>query len=462
MTKEKVIRKAEKSTVQYDKSLKMINPCAAGLDLHKETIWACIATGNDADSAVKTFGTSTDELRRLGHWLKDAGIETAAMESTGVYWIPVYEVLEEMGLKPVLVNAREIKGVKGRPKTDRLDCMWICRLHSYGLLRGSFVPSSQVAALKSLCDCREKIVSEAGRTVQRMQKALQRMNCRLDIAVSNVVGDSGKRIITAILAGERNPRKLASLADVRVEKEKAEIARNLDGNFREELILVLGEWFEHYQFYDHRLTAINDQIYALLEKFPKKAMAQELPRESPNYREDKMNFTQPLRPILFEIFGTDLTQLAGVGPSTVLSFLATVGPNVSAWPTENHFASWLGLAPNPQISADYRKKGKTKRVKNLLACNLKVAGMTVQRTDSFLGAFHRRLKSRSGPGTAKNAVAGKMAIIMYRLVKSGGATIKFSAEKYDRLYRERKLANLKRQAEKLGYNLIADEQQHSA
>lgn len=433
----------------------MVNPHAAGLDLHKETIWGCVATGASSDSPVQTFGTYTAELRRLVKWLQDSGVETVAMESTGVYWIPVYGMLEETGLKPVLVNAREVKGVKGRPKTDRLDCMWICRLHSYGLLRGSFVPPANVTALKNLCDCREKIISESARSIQRMQKSLQRMNCRLDNAVSNIAGDSGLRIVEAILGGERNAAKLAELSDRRVEKKKSEIASDLEGNFKTELIVVLGEWYEHYQFYNQRLTKINEKIYALLEKFSKKASAKDLPPKPANYREDKMNFSLPIRPVLFEIFGTDLTQLAGVGPSVALSFLATVGPDVSAWPTENHFASWLGLSPNPQISADYRKKGKTKRVKNLLACDLKTAGMTVQRTDSFLGAFHRRLKIRVGPAKAKNAAARKMAIILYRLVKYGRQAIKFSAEQYDQIYRERKLANLKRQAVKMGFNLVA-------
>ena len=441
----------------YEKSLDMVNAHAAGLDLHKETIWGCVAGGADSDKSVQTFGTCTAELRRLVKWLQDSEVESVAMESTGVYWIPVYGILEEKGLKPVLVNAREIKAVKGRPKTDRIDCMWICRLHSYGLLRGSFVPPANVAALKNLCDCREKIISESSRSIQRMQKSLQRMNCRLDNAVSNIVGDSGIRIIEAILRGERDPVKLAELSDKRVEKEKSEIARDLDGNFQTELLLVLGEWYEHYRFYNKRLGTINEKIFALLEKFPKKADRKDLPPKPLNYREDKMTFSVPMRPLFFEIFGADLTQLAGVGPSVVLSFLATVGPDVSAWPTENHFVSWLGLAPNPQISADYRKKGKTKRVKNLLACDLKTAGMTVQRTDSFLGAFHRRLKIRVGPAKAKNAAARKIAIILYRLVKCGKQAIKFSSEQYEQLYKKRKLENLTRQAKHLGFNLVAAE-----
>jgi transposase len=454
MNKSKSRFKSE--TVRYEKSLSMINPHAAGLDLHREKIWACYSDGPDSDASVRTFGTVTAELRRLVEWLKASGVETVAMESTGVYWVPVYAMLEDAGLKPVLVNAREVKSVKGRPKTDRIDCMWICRLHSYGLLRGSFVPPTNVTALKNLCDCREKVIHESSRAIQRMQKALQRMNCRLDNAVSDIMGESGSRIIRAILAGERDPVKLANLANFRVEKKKSEIARDLEGDFRPELVQVLEEWHEHYLFYERRLAKINRKIYAMLEMFPKKADAKNLPPRPANYREDNMNFNRPFRPLMFEIFGTDLTQLAGVGPSVILSFLATVGPDVSAWATENHFVSWLGLAPNPQSSGDYCKKGKTKRVKNLLACNLKTAGMTVQRTDSFLGAFHRRLKIRVGPAKAKNASARKIAIILYRLVKYGNQAIKFSAEQYEHLYKERKLANLTRQARQMGFSLIPE------
>jgi transposase len=456
MCSQKVTSKDGKTRVKYAKTLEMINPHAAGLDLHKEKIWAC-ASSDHSDSQIQVFGTCTEDVRKLGQWLKKLKINSVAMESTGVYWVPVYNILSSYGIKPVLVNAREIKGVKGRPKTDRLDCMWICRLHSYGLLRGSFVPPLNVAALKNLCDCREKIINESARVIQRMQKVLQMMNCRLDTAFSNVVGDSGIRIIKAILAGERNPKALASLSDIRVEKEKDQIARELDGDFREELLIVLEEWFIHYKFYIQRLEEISEKIYALLKKFPKKSKCEDLPKKAANYRENKMIFSNPLRPLFFEIFGTDLTQLTSIGPGTLLSLLATIGPDVSSWPTENHFVSWLGFAPNPQISADYRKKGKTKRVKNLLATSLKVAAMTAQKTDSFLGAFHRRLKSRIGPSKAKNATARKMAIILYRLLKNGDEAIKFSAEKYEQLYKKRKLKNLKRQLNQLGYTLVKNE-----
>ena len=432
----------------------MINPHAAGLDLHKEKIWACIYADAEKNASIKTYETYTEDVKDLGRWMLKNGVKTVAMESTGVYWIPVYNILTRMGLESVLVNAREVKGVKGRPKTDKLDCMWICRLHAYGLLRGSYVPPANIGALKRLYSCRNRTQHSSSQVIQRIEKELQVMNCRLDVAVSNIVGKSGKQIIRAILSGEHDPKKLASLSHPGVQKEISEIALNLDGDFREDSLFVLGEWFTQYEFYEERLKHINNKIYQLLERMPKQASCQDLPPKAPNYREDSMLFEQPLRPILFEIFGTDLTQLTSVGPMTVMSFLAMVGTDVSAWPTENHFVSWLGLAPTPQISADYRKKSKTKRVKNFLAEDLKTAAMSAQKTDSFLGAFHRRIKIRVGPAKAKNATARKIAIILYRLVKGGVQAVKFSSEEYDNLYQERKIKKLKKQAHKFGYKLV--------
>ncbi len=239
-------------------------------------------------------------------------------------------------------------------------------------------------------------------------------------------------------------------------KKKEEIVRDLNGDFREELLIVLHEWFGHYIFYSERLDKISEKIYAMLERFPKKEQVKNLPSKPENYREDSMHFPLPLRPVLFEIFGTDLTQLPSVGASTLLSFLATVGTDVTAWPTEKHFTSWLGLAPNPQISANTRKKAKTKKVSNLLTKDLKVAAMTAQRTDSFLGVYHRRLKGRVGPAKAKNATARKVAIILYGQVKNESETIRFSAEKYEAAYKERKLKNMKREAKRMGFTLVKE------
>ena len=279
------------------------------------------------------------------------------------------------------------------------------------------------------------------------------MNCRLDNAVSDIVGESGKLILLAILEGERDPAKLVEMVHVNVDKKRKEIMRDLNGEFREELIVVLREWFGHYLFYNERLEKISVKIYDLLEKFPKKEHLKNLPPKPLNYREDNMHFSLPLRPVLFEIFGTVLTQLPSVGASTLLSFLAVVGNDVSAWPTSKHFSSWLGLAPNPQISANTRKKAKTKKVSNLLTKDLKVAAMTAQRTDSFLGVYHRRLKGRIGPAKAKNATARKVSIILYDHVKNESETLRFSAEKYETAYKERKLKNMQREANKFGYVL---------
>lgn len=447
---------AKKSKLQYRKNLEMLNPDAAGLDLHQETIWVGAGLKDNAEPDVKTFGTYTADLVAMGEWLREKGVTSVAMESTGVFWVAPYRVLREMGFEVMLVNAHEIKGVRGRPKTDRLDCVWICRLHAYGLLRGSFVPDGRTAALRDLWTCREKVIVEAGRVSQRINKALLSMNCRLDRVVSDIVGDSGRRIIEAILNGERDPERLAGLADARVHKPREEFILALNGDFRASLLIVLDEWYAHYLFYQGRLARLHKKIFETLERFPSRAADDAvLPPPPPHYKEDHLKFPEPLRPLFFRILGTDLTQLSGVGPALVLAFLSTVGTDVSAWPTEKHFVSWLGLSPNPQVSGGRVKRQRTKKVKNALTEALKVSALTVQRTDSFLGAAHRRLKARIGPASAKTAIARKLAIILYRLVKNKRVAIKFNAEAYEELYRERQLKKLKRLAARLGFELNA-------
>ncbi len=262
---------------RYQKSLKMVNTHSAGLDLHKETIWSC-HLDNDLNAEIKTFGTCTADVKALGRHLLKAKIKSVAMESTGVYWIPIYNILQSMGLKPVLINAREIKSVAGRPKTDKQDCMWICRLHSYGLLKESFVPDVNVSALKNLCDCRDKIVSDCSRTSQRMIKTLTTMNCRLDKAVSDITGVSGSKVIEAILNGERNPKVFTDIMSGKLKMKKEDIIRELDGDFRDVLIVVLKQHYELYKTFQNKIKELNSEIVKLLEKrFPKKADRKDMP-----------------------------------------------------------------------------------------------------------------------------------------------------------------------------------------
>lgn len=377
------------------------------------------------------------------------------MESTGVYWVPPHRFLREAGFAVMLVNSRETKAVKGRPKTDKQDCMWICRLHSYGLLRGSFVPDGLVADLRGLWHCRGRVVAESSRAIQRMNKAMLAMNCRLDIAVSDISGGSGLRIVDAILAGERDPLRLAALGDRRVQKSQAEIARALDGHFAEAQLRALEEWRAHHLFHQERLGTLNGKILELLGHFPDRSGGKEPPQAKANYKEGSLGFPGPLRPALFKAFGVDLTQLSGVGVAVAISFLAVVGTDVGAWPTERHFASWLGLSPVAQISAGRAKEAKSKKTGNPLAAALKTAAMAAQRTDSAIGAAGRRLKARLGPGKAKTAVARKLAVVLYRVVKDGQDAVRHSAAEYEARWREQQLERLRSQARRLGYGLSA-------
>jgi len=452
--KEKDSVGGKKSSVKFSKGLQMVNPHAAGLDLHQEEIWACAGPFVDGeDPAVEVFGTCTEHLRSLSAWLRAHDVESVAMESTGVYWVPPHRLLRDAGFEVSLVNSRETKAVKGRPKTDKHDCMWICRLHSYGLLRGSFVPDGLVADLRTLWGCRGRVVSESSRAIQRMNKAMLTMNCRLDIAVSDIAGESGLRIIDAILGGERDPRKLAALSDGRVQKRPDEIARALDGHFTEAQIAVLGEWRVHHQFLQDRLASLNGKILALLKQFPDRSGGLEPPPAKANYREDSLGFPEPLRPLLAKVFGSDLTQLSGVGAAVALCFLAAVGTDVGAWPTENHFASWLGLSPVAQVSAGHAKQARTKKTMNPLSAALKIAAMTSQRTDSAIGAAYRRLKGRLGPAKARTAIARKLAVVLYRVVRDGQGAVQHSAADYEAKFQEQQLKRLRAQAWKLGYDL---------
>jgi len=439
--------------VKYQKSLAMVNSHSAGLDLHKETIWSC-HLDDKLDAVINTFGTCTADVKALGNSLLKANVESVAMESTGVYWIPVYNILQSMGLKPVLINAREIKSVAGRPKTDKQDCMWICRLHSYGLLKESFVPDINVSALKNLCDCRDKIISDCSRTIQRIRKTLATMNCRLDKAVSDVMGVSGCKVIAAILIGEQNPQTLTDMMEDTLKMKKVEIVKELDGDFREVLIIVLKQHYELYQTFQNKIKELNVEIVRLLEeRFPKKADIKDLPNKKKGYTEKQLGFNKDLRPILFEIFGTDLTQLPGIGALTVLYFLGVIGNDVSAWKTEKRFTSWLGLAPNLAVSANTKKKGKTKVVNNLLTKNLKNGAMATQRTDSYLGSQYRKFQARRGGAIAKTAIARKMAVILYNAVKTGTVIEKYDAEKYELKILQRKERKFLKDASILGYDV---------
>lgn len=434
------------------RGLDVINPGAAGLDLHKEIIVACAPmTAGDTRHPVRSFGTYTGDLREMAAWLKSQGATTVAMEATGVFWLPVVEVLRAEGLAVLLVNAREVRGVKGRPKTDKLDCEWIRRLHACGLLRGSFIPDAETGVLKSLWRHRLNMEEEDTRAIQRIQKAFQMMNIRLDIAVTDIVGETGLRIIEAILAGQRDPRKLAALRDPRVAKSEGEIADALTGNFKEEQRFIIQENLAHHRFLQARITETDNRLAAAMATMQNRADASTLPEATKPERSRPGSALTRER--LYELLGVDLTQIDGVGVLTVASFLVNAGRDMSPWPTEQHFVSWLGLSPNVKQSAGTTRSGATRKTASALAYAFRLAAMTIGRLDSWLGASYRRLKGRLGAPKAITAIARKLAILFYRSVKAGVAVQRLSAQDYEQAHKERTLKNLRRRAARLGFVL---------
>lgn len=425
----------------FSRCLSVRNPLCAGIDMHKKTIWLCMSPSLASGTpAVSTFQTSTPELRRLVDVLKSGGVTTVAMESTGVYWMPTYRMLRDAGLDPILINPSDVKRISGRPKTDRADCIWICRLHQYGFLRSSFIAEDKVYALKELERTREGYLQECSVKKQQMIQALVKMNVRLDVVLSDVTGKSGTGMLDAILRdGVRSPAALYGLLDPQIQKKmpKEEMLGWLDGIYDETVMKMLKWRYEDYQALTARIRDVNGEIVRLLESFPKREDRGNLPPEPRNYREDSLLFDVPLRPLFFEILGRDMTQLPGIGAKLLLDLVATVGTDLSAWKDARHFTSWLGLAPVAHVSAGYSKGAKTKNSGNMLTNAFKIAAMSAQRTKTYIGCSARFLSARLLGRKARVAVARKLAVIVFNTIRNGAELFVWTEEEYERR-RERK------------------------
>ncbi len=438
-------------------TLEVIDAQAAGIDVGAAEHWVCVPAGND--EPVRHFGCFTQDLRALADWLESCGVSTVAMESTGVYWMPLFEVLESRGLKVFLVNARHLKSVPGR-KSDVLDCQWLQQLHSYGLLQGSFHPDAAMRVLRSYIRHRETLVRSGLVHVQRMQKALDQMNVQLHRVISDITGKTGMSILQAILAGERNPVKLAQLRDPRIKRSAEELAAALEGTYREDLLFVLGQEMALYQIYQQQIQQCDLQIEAYLKQLEAEAqtpLLQPLPR--PKNRRKKPKGNAPafdLRTHLYQLSGVDFTRIDGLDALSVVNILAEVGLDPTRFPSVKHFTSWLGLAPGARISGGKVLSSRTRKVVNRAANAFRIAAQTLCRSDSALGAFYRRLKSRLGPAKAITATAHKLARIFYRLWRNSSAYEDPGADVYEQHYRQRLVKNLQRKAHSLGLTLVVD------
>ena len=451
--------KKQKKKISIDQTWEAINPHAAGIDIGSKEHFVCVPP-EATPKNVRSFGTFTADLEALADWLKECGVTSVAMEATGVYWIPVFQILEARGFAVILVNARQTKNVAGR-KSDVQDCQWIQRLHTYGLLQGSFRPEDSYCVLRTYLRYRDELVSARSTQCQHMHKALQQMNVQLAQVLSDVTGVSGMAIIQAILEGERDPVKLANMVDRRVRATSVQIQKALEGDYREEHLFVLQQAFSLYGTYEEKINACDEQIVRETATLSDKVDPQLKPlpprKEGRPPSKDKMQ-GQDMREVLYRKFGADLTAIEGIGVATALVVLTEVGPNMASFKTEKHFCSWLGLCPDNRISGGKVLSSHTRRVINRASDALRMAAVTLERSQSALGGFYRRMKGRLGAAEGITATAHKLARIIYRLIKHGETYVRQGMEDYERKFKERKLHALRKTAASFGFNLIAQQQ----
>ena len=442
--------KRQKKAKDLD-ALEQINLNAAGIDIGAEEVYVAVPQGRDEES-LRSFPSFTADLHRLADWLEACGIETVAMESTGVYWIPLFEILESRGFEVYLVNARHIKNVSGR-KSDVLDCQWIQQLHTYGLLQPSFRPPEQICALRSVVRHRDMLIKYRSAHIQHMQKALTVMNLRLTNVLSDITGVTGMKIIRSIIAGERNPEVLASFRHSNCAKSQAEIAKSLEGNYKREHLFALKQSLELYDFYDQQLKDCDTELEALYQEFD---IPDEPGTPPPDPRKRKRRKNQPhfdLAQSLYCITGVDLTAVDGLEAMTVQDILSEIGTDMSPWPTAKHFASWLRLSPNNKVTGGKVKQRGTLPSQNRANTAFRMAAQSLARSDCALGAFYRRIRARHGGPKAVTATAHKLARIVYFMLKNRQPYHDPGADYYEEQYRLRAIRNLQRRASKLGMRL---------
>lgn len=425
---------------------------AAGVDVGSRIHVVAVAADRD-EEPVRTFETFTGDLHRLADWLKEVGIRTVAMESTSVYWIPIFEILEGRGFEVLLVNARDTKNVPGR-KTDVNDAQWLQQLHQFGLLRGSFRPRQEVVALRAYLRQRERLLAYAASHIQHMQKALDQMNVQLHHVVSDITGVTGMRIVRAILSGVRDPLELATHRDVRCKSSVDTIKKALDGNYRPEHVFALKQSVELYDAYQDRVAGCDVEIEQALNRLRDGAEPPDAPLPAPRHKTKQPNALKfDVRGALHAVVGVDLTQIHGLGPYLALKLIGECGTDMSRWPTVKNFTSWLTLAPGNKISGGKVLSSRTRRSSSRATALLRLAAVTVGKTDTALGAFYRRLGARIGKAKAVTATARKIAVLFYNTMRYGMEYSDPGASYYEERYRQRTVANLRRRAKSLGFTL---------
>ena len=440
---------AQRKRPTTQSAITLTHPNAAGIDIGSAAHFVAVPPDRD-DEPVREFASFTADLHRLADWLDACGVDTVAMESTGVYWIALYELLEARGFTVLLVNARHVKNVSGR-KSDVLDCQWLQQLMSFGLLRGAFRPADQVCVLRSLSRQRTMLLRSQGRFVQHMQKALTQMNIQLANVISDVVGETGQKILRAIVAGERDGLALARLKNSRIRASEDEIAKSLQGSWRAEHLFALKQALDAFDFCGTQLAECDAQVQAQLQALhvredePAQGKKRGRARNAPKF---------DLRTQLFQMCGVDLTRIDGIDVTTALVVLSEVGADMGKFPSDKHFASWLGLCPGTKITGGKVMSSKTKRCANRAAQALRLAAAALRSSQSALGAYYRRMCARMDKPKAVTAAAHKLARLIYAMLTHGQEYTDRGQDYFEERYRQRVLHNLAQKAKAMGMQLV--------
>lgn len=444
-------KRSPQNRKQNKRVLEQLNHNAAGADMGSDAVWICVGE-HLSEETVRKFGTTTAQLRASAEWMRSIGVDTVALEATGVYWVAAFEIFEEHGLRPILINSQSIRGFNGMKKSDFIDCQWIQVLHTFGILQPSVRAESKMIELRGYMRQRKTLTEQCSEQIQRMQKALILMNVRLDQAVSDITGVTGMRILREIVGGERDAAKLASLRDPGCAKSESQIAEALTGHWREEQLFVLKQTIELWDFCQGLMRKCDDKIETLIKTL---SLKKEVDEKTPRSKARKNQVTFDGRTLLHERLGVDLAKIKGLDVLTILTVLSESGVDLSRFPTDKHYVSWLGLAPGTKKSGHRVLSSRSRRTTNRAATALRVAGQTLLKSsNSELGAFARSLRARIGAEKAITAVAAKLARRIYMSLQTGKVFEDRGVAYHDQQHQQRNLASLRKRARRLGMQLL--------
>jgi transposase len=440
-----------KKKVVKRQGLRIVHPYAAGIDVGSRKHYVAIPA-ECGDQTIRHFGCMTPDLHEMAKWLKQNRVDTVAMESTGVYWIAVAQILDQYAIEVNLVDARAAKNVPGR-KSDVQDCQWLQELHTFGLLRAAFRPTNDMAVLRSYWRHRKELVEAAAEQIHLMQKSLELMNLQLHKAISDITGVTGMKIIRAIVSGQRDPLALAKMRHRSIKSSEQMIAKALTGDWREEHLFTLEQALEAYDFYHRQIASCDQRIERYMKTFPSKGDVNDNDKGDRGHRrKNQVHFD--LRSELHRITGVDLTTIDAIDVLTAQTVISECGYDMSRFPTEKNFSSWLGLSPNNVITGGKVRRRGTRKVYNRAAHALRLAAQSLHRSKTALGAYYRRMKGRLGPPKAITATARKLAILIYRMLKYGMEYVDRGQQAYEQQYQERLLKSFRKRALQMGYEIV--------